>query len=122
MSTANEYFICSLEELDSPGSKAFSLEQHGHNIDGFVVRYKGGVSVYLNQCPHTGASLNWQPDQFLSYDERYIQCSIHGAIFEFHDGLCIHGPCAGQKLKKLKYRLDSDRIFVELDPEQKNFL
>lgn len=116
MTSANRYFICTLGELTSPGSKAFSLEQDDQHIEGFVVRYEGGVSVYLNQCPHTGASLNWQPDQFLSYDEKYIQCSIHGAIFQFQDGLCVHGPCAGQKLIKLKCIVDSDRIFVEWEP------
>lgn len=114
MSNVNKYYICTLDELSSPGSLGFSIEQHGENIDGFVVRYKGGVSMYLNQCPHTGASLNWQPDQFLSYDERYIQCSIHGAIFKLDDGICIHGPCVGQKLTKLQCELDEERIFVKL--------
>ena len=114
MSNVNKHFICMLNDLPEPGSLGFSVEQEGEYIDGFVVRYKGGVSVYLNQCPHTGASLNWQPNQFLSYDEQYIQCSIHGAIFQLNDGLCIHGPCVGRQLTKLPYELDGDCILVNL--------
>ena len=114
MSSVNKYFICSLDEIALPGSKEFSIAQGEQNIEGFIVRYQGGVSVYLNQCPHTGASLNWQPDQFLSYDESQIQCSIHGAIFQLNDGMCIHGPCVGQKLVKLRCELDADGIFIKL--------
>ena len=119
MSSVSKYFICSIDEIALPGSKEFSIEQDEQNIEGFIVRYQGGVSVYLNQCPHTGASLNWQPDQFLSYDESYIQCSIHGAIFQFSDGMCIHGPCVGQKLVNLEFELDADRVFVAPKPKQR---
>ena len=114
MSKVNKHFICMLNDLPVPGSRGFSVEQEGEYLDGFVVRYKGGVSVYLNKCPHTGASLNWQPDQFLSYDNCYVQCSIHGAIFQLDDGLCIHGPCVGQQLIKLPHELHDDRIFVKM--------
>lgn len=114
MSDTNLHFICSIEEINSPGSKEFFIKQGEQIIEGFVVRHQGGVSVYKNQCPHTGASLNWQPDQFLSFDNAFIQCSIHGAMFQFEDGLCVHGPCLGHFLEKLPFKLDSGRILLEM--------
>ena len=114
MADTQRHLICSIEEIDLPGSKEFSLKHGKQIVEGFVVRHKGGVSVYKNQCPHTGASLNWQPDQFLSFDNAFIQCSIHGAMFQMQDGLCIHGPCLGQNLEKIQFDEDSGRIFVDL--------
>lgn len=114
MTGPDKHFICRVDEIELPGSREFSIKQEKHSVEGFVIRHHGGVSVYVNQCPHTGASLNWQPDQFLSFDNAFIQCSIHGALFQLDNGLCVRGPCIGRSLEKLPYVLDSDRILVDL--------
>ncbi|PHS73259.1 MAG: ferredoxin [Cycloclasticus sp.] len=71
-------------------------------VDGFYVREEDmTLRAYVNSCPHTGAPLNWTPDQFLTTTGRYIQCSIHGAMFTTDTGECFAGPCAGKFLKAL---------------------
>lgn len=106
------YLICQLEEIDLPGSVGFSLEHEGQLIEGFVVRTPGSLAAYQNHCPHTGASLNWMPDQFLTYDADFIQCSIHGALFRMNDGLCVRGPCLGKKLDSIKINVDNGQVFA----------
>lgn len=69
---------------------------------GFVVRYQGQLYAYRNSCPHTGAPLNWVPNQFLNHQGDLIQCALHGALFEISDGRCIHGPCVGASLDKIE--------------------
>ena len=114
MSEPDRYLICRLDDIASPGSVGFSVEHEGQITEGFIVRTGGTISAYQNHCPHTGANLNWMPDQFLTYDADFIQCSIHGALFRMNDGLCVRGPCIGKKLEKVAIRLESGEVFVDL--------
>ncbi|MEM7304152.1 MAG: Rieske (2Fe-2S) protein, partial [Pseudomonadota bacterium] len=63
---------------------------------------------------HNSAALDWAPDQFLDYDNEYIQCANHGALFELHNGYCIYGPCSGQSLQPIKIEIKNDLIFAIL--------
>jgi nitrite reductase/ring-hydroxylating ferredoxin subunit len=76
----------------------------------FLVRKRGQVYAYRNRCPHTGVTLNWQPDQFLDMDGVMIQCATHGALFRISDGYCLQGPCAGQSLEAVAIEIIDDEI------------
>jgi len=91
-------------ELGVNSSLAFEVNLNANDVcNGFFVREGNGVlHAYENNCPHTGAPLNWTPDQFLTKEGLYIQCSIHGAMFKIQDGECFAGPCSGKFLKKLR--------------------
>lgn len=73
-----------------------------------AVRHQDQLFLYLNRCPHRGIPLEWQPDQFLDYERQFIQCSTHGALFRIDNGLCIQGPCNGQALTPVGFRIDDD--------------
>jgi len=98
-----------VKNIPENGSKGFTLEQD-QNI--FIVKHQSQLFAYRNQCPHTGANLNWQPDVFMDYEHRYIQCAIHGAKFEIETGLCIWGPCASQSLTKVDVVIENGEIFL----------
>lgn len=100
---AEYLFVCETIELLEMVSKAFSIQVEDKTVcEGFLVRTEdGSLHAYKNSCPHTGAPLNWTPDQFLTTSGRYIQCSIHGAMFKAETGECFAGPCSGKFLKKL---------------------
>lgn len=114
MSELNQNLICRLEEIASPGSVGFSIQYQGQAVEGFIVRTDDLIAAYQNHCPHTGANLNWMPDQFLTYDADFIQCSIHGALFRLNDGLCIRGPCLGRKLENIAISVESGQVYVNL--------
>lgn len=104
-----------LQQLACPGS--YEIESRNANQPGaFVVRHEGGVSAYLNRCPHTGAPLNWLPDQFLDYEQKHIICSLHGALFRSADGFCIAGPCHGQSLTQVPVIVEDGQVLVEFSP------
>jgi nitrite reductase/ring-hydroxylating ferredoxin subunit len=107
--------ICDLNQLTDPGSRGFTLPRDGDEIEGFVVYKNGFVSAFINSCPHTGAPLNWGPHQFLDWDGKFIQCSLHGAIFRADDGYCVRGPCVGQSLKSIPVLLEEDAIWLNID-------
>ena len=84
---------------------------------GFVVRYRGKASAYVNQCPHSGTELDWQPGEFFDISGVYLVCATHGALFEPGSGLCIAGPCRGASLRRIEIReTDGQVVLVSESP------
>jgi nitrite reductase/ring-hydroxylating ferredoxin subunit len=67
----------------------------------FVVRRGDDVWGYVNACPHQHIPLNYFPDRFVSRDQPLIMCANHAALFNFDDGYCVSGPCAGESLQQI---------------------
>lgn len=107
--------LCSLAELPEGSSRSFSIPTENGYQDIFLVCKKGRVSAYLNRCPHTGAPLDWVPDQFLDLDGNLIQCATHDALFRIEDGACVAGPCAGKSLTPVQLEIRGDDVYVLLD-------
>ena len=93
--------LLSISQLRHGMSYSFPLAGE-EQIEGFLINWHGQIYAYHNSCPHTGVSLNWAPNQFLDIKERFIQCGLHGALFEPDTGFCIHGPCLGQYLQTIR--------------------
>jgi nitrite reductase/ring-hydroxylating ferredoxin subunit len=107
--------LCALSELADPGSRGFEFEHDGGApLRLFLVRKGDVLSGYRNSCPHTGAPLEWQPDQFLDHDNSFIQCAMHGALFRPQDGYCLRGPCVGASLEALALTVVDGRVMVTL--------
>lgn len=106
--------LCAVNDLDDPGSRGFEVE--AANLDeplaGFLVKKDDRVFAYRNRCPHVGAPLEWQPDQFLDPDGGFIQCAMHGALFEIDSGACLAGPCAGDQLQPLSIDIREDSVWL----------
>lgn len=111
----NERRLCALREIADGHSKGVTLVTSSGERELFLVRRGEHVFVYVNACPHTGVTLNWQPDQFMSFDGVYIQCSIHGAQFRVYDGYCVYGPCRGQSLRSVAAEIRDGDVVVLLD-------
>lgn len=77
-----------------------------------LVRHDDDCFAYLNSCPHTGASLDWQPGQFLDSSGTLLQCSTHGALFRIMDGLCIYGPCVNQSLTAVRTEIEDGQVYL----------
>ncbi|MDI2592013.1 Rieske (2Fe-2S) protein [Pseudomonas sp. 681] len=103
-------FLCPSPELADASSRGFEID--GQKL--FAVRRGAQVYVYLNRCPHRGVGLEWKPDQFLDPSNSLIQCATHGALFLIEDGECVAGPCAGQSLRAIPCREDTQGIWISL--------
>ncbi len=101
--------LCSLADIEEGASKGFDL---GEDRKMFAVKKDGEVSLFENRCPHLGIPLEMMPDQFLDIDKQFIQCSTHGALFQFKDGLCVAGPCNGASLKAIEFEIVDQEIHI----------
>tara|TARA_R110000782_G_scaffold41101_3_gene94533 strand:- start:1312 stop:1554 length:243 start_codon:yes stop_codon:yes gene_type:complete len=79
-----------------------------------IIYHQNKILSYLNRCPHTGVNLEWVPNQFLDHNNEFIQCATHGALFKIETGLCIHGPCVGDKLEAIENAIIENKIYLIL--------
>ena len=104
--------LCSLAELQETGSREFTVGEGDWPLRGFIVRTATGIAAYVNYCPHAGHPLNIRPNRFLTPDGNLILCCSHGALFARDDGLCIAGPCQGQKLTRIPVETVSGYVLL----------
>ena len=111
--------LCALPQLETTGSRGFSVGEGDWPLRGFVVRTSTGVAAYVNTCPHAGHPLNFRPDKFLTPDRSMILCASHGALFTRDDGLCIAGPCPGASLKRVPIEVVGEYVLLAegVDPD-----
>ena len=68
---------------------------------GFVVRFRGALKAYVNECRHIPIPLDFGDLDFFTTDKKYIFCRNHGAVYEPGSGECLGGPCGGEALRSL---------------------
>ena len=100
--------ICDYKDLKELSAREFKLEG-----DAFLIYFKKRCYAYENSCPHMRANLNWQEEQFFSVDGLFLQCSLHGALFDPSSGACIRGPCVGKNLKKIKVIIENGVVYSD---------
>ncbi|MCK4865630.1 MAG: Rieske (2Fe-2S) protein [Gammaproteobacteria bacterium] len=105
--------ICDLKDLAELSGKEFIVKNDAFKKEeAFLIYYMGNCYAYENSCPHTGVNLNWQDEQFFSFDGRFLQCSLHGALFEPTTGACVRGPCQGQELKRIRFIIENGGVYT----------
>jgi nitrite reductase/ring-hydroxylating ferredoxin subunit len=90
--------LCPLGELPERGARGFDPHDRGRDTV-FAVRDGDTVRVWVDRCPHNGTPLPWRKDAYLNAAGDRIVCGAHGAQFEIDTGLCVLGPCLGQRLQ-----------------------
>jgi nitrite reductase/ring-hydroxylating ferredoxin subunit len=108
------HILCKTTDIEDPGSKSFELKIKRKTQSIFLIHKNGSFFAYYNKCPHTGASLEWQENQFLDLDKELIQCATHDALFTIDSGKCIAGPCTGDSLQTLPITIQADEIHIHL--------
>ncbi|MCG2577551.1 Rieske 2Fe-2S domain-containing protein [Dechloromonas sp. XY25] len=106
--------ICASDDLADAGKGVrFTVERYGRQVPAFVIRYRGAVYGYFNECGHVPAELDWMPGEFFDDSKLYLICSIHGALYAPDSGRCLGGRCQGKGLKPLKVREIDGKILLE---------
>ena len=104
--------ICLLSDIIEGQAKQFSFpDQPDKHF--LIVRRGTKVWAYLNMCPHMGVELQWQNDKFMSLDGCQIQCSMHGALFNIHNGRCTWGPCLHRQLSPVEIVCEDNHIYLK---------
>lgn len=83
-----------------------------------VVADDGRPRVYLNECKHIPIPLDAGTAQLLDDESGMLFCGTHGALYRLEDGYCTAGPCRGEILDTLPFRVDDEgRVLIDEDAE-----
>ncbi|MFO7808364.1 PfkB family carbohydrate kinase [Guyparkeria sp.] len=113
---ADPDLLCRLGDLDSVD--ALGVWPRGGEARGpaplIVIRDGERVCAWRNVCPHNGSPLSRERHDFLETreGERQLRCNVHQAYFRLDDGMCIAGPCEGQKLQPVDLERIGNRIYL----------
>ena len=108
------YAVCTKKEIGDRRGKSFPLMRRWDDgklrpWDIFIARFGKQYFAYENACPHSGQRLDWEKNNF--YEPNYMKvlmCGKHGAQFDVETGVCISGPCEGERLTSILCFVDDD--------------
>ncbi|MFN2376891.1 MAG: Rieske (2Fe-2S) protein [Candidatus Binatia bacterium] len=108
--------VCREEDLAEGSTVKFRLGKGKHPAEGFVVRRRGRLHAWRNECRHVPMQMDWVENRFLSRDGCWIQCATHVALYEIDTGLCVAGPPSGKRLLRLDVNVENGMIVVRPSP------
>jgi nitrite reductase/ring-hydroxylating ferredoxin subunit len=79
-----------------------------------LILHRDGAAVraWWNICPHTLRRLDWSPGRFLKSRDGLLVCAVHGASFETAGGLCVAGPCRGDRLRAVAVEVRDGTVLL----------
>ncbi|WP_372591956.1 PfkB family carbohydrate kinase [Guyparkeria sp.] len=109
--------LCRLEDLDEVDALGITPRDHasgGRGDELIVTRDGDRVCAWRNVCPHNGSPLSRDHHDFLESHEGVprLRCNVHQAYFRLEDGLCIEGPCEGERLQPVEIEQVDNRIYL----------
>ncbi|AFJ85876.1 Ferredoxin, 2Fe-2S [Burkholderia sp. KJ006] len=104
--------LASVADLPDPGARGFDPDGAGRDTL-FVVRRGEQLHAWRDACPHFGDTpMAWRKDAYLNGDATRIVCHAHGAQFDMASGVCLLGPCLGQRLIAVPIEVTEDGYVV----------
>jgi nitrite reductase/ring-hydroxylating ferredoxin subunit len=95
---------------DIPDGESRGFDPLGAGRDTlFVVRQGERLHGWHDRCPHEGVTpLPYRRHAYLNKKRTRIVCYAHGAQFEIDSGLCVLGPCVGERLTPVPLAIAHD--------------
>ncbi|MBY0345360.1 MAG: Rieske (2Fe-2S) protein [Neisseriaceae bacterium] len=90
--------LCASSQLHN-GGQGWRFVWHGQPA--FAVRHQNQVYAYVNRCRHIPIELDWNEGIFFDAEGVNLMCATHGALYETASGVCVAGPCRGQRLQPI---------------------
>jgi len=78
-----------------------------------VGRVDGVWRAYQNVCRHRALPLDLGARSPMSDDGEFLLCHQHGALYRRRDGLCVVGPCAGERLAPVDIVAEGEELVLE---------
>ncbi len=85
--------------------------QQGERREAILIRFKGTVYGYLNQCVHMPKTLDCEDGNIFDETSRYLQCSMHKICYDPTSGASISELCSGKKLTALKVKEQGEWVY-----------
>ena len=106
--------IAPVADVPEGRTKKFQFTRNGKSVEGFIACFRGRLVAYENVCRHIPLTLDYADNRFFTDDQRHFICRTHGALYEPHSGLCVEGPCRGERLFPLEIEISEETIWLKI--------
>jgi len=107
-----------LSDIDDGGFTEVEAVIDAQRVSLILHRDGASVRAWHNVCPHAGRRLDWSPGRFLKSKDGLLVCAVHGASFETGEGVCVAGPCRGERLQAVAVQVLDDCVTLADVPDQ----
>lgn len=114
-SASAEVRVCRVDELEAGRAAVVSMgrDRYGLPLQGLVVIDASGTPrAYMNVCKHLPIPLDGGTGDFFDDTRTHLFCGTHGAMYRLEDGMCVAGPCTGEKLDTVPIEIRDGVVFL----------
>lgn len=112
MALAGSVLVRGAALLEEGASLRFPVEYNGREREAFLLRFRGELRAFLNECPHFTLELDLGDGHFFDISIQRIYCKNHAALFHADTGVCETGPCLGRSLTQFVVSLQGEDASV----------
>ena len=111
MTTPNDSADSSANPLPLATNTSVSVTIDGRDL---ILADRGGtVHAYDNACPHTGETLDPMGGSVSEAGGALLRCQRHAAEFDAATGVCVGGPCIGERLTPVAITMVGGDVYLD---------
>ena len=104
-------FIIEAHYLTEGSCRRVDLMYQGAAASALLLRHRGEVKAYLNQCVHMPRTLDCESNEVFDPSSGYLRCSMHGIVYSSMSGESLSEICRGKKLTAIRVVEREQRIY-----------
>jgi nitrite reductase/ring-hydroxylating ferredoxin subunit len=104
--------VCRSPELADLQHRVVSVLFKGRPHTAIVLRHRGRIYAYLNQCVHMVRRLDCMEDAIFDPRNEHLRCSMHGIAYDPATGESLSVLCAGERLEALRCTEIDQRVYI----------
>ena len=105
--------ICQGTQILELDKFLFTVNYRGEQRNAVLIRFRGVVYAYLNQCVHMPKALDCEDSRIFDESGRFLQCSMHSICYDPVSGESLSEICQGKKLTALKIKEEGDWVYLQ---------
>lgn len=103
--------IVALDTVPTDSTLVFEARDGQRGVNCILHRAGDAVVAWRNSCPHR-PEVPLDPGRGAIVRGDQLVCHKHGAQFDRDDGVCTHGPCAGDVLGSIEVSVRDDAVYL----------
>ncbi|WP_434531355.1 Rieske (2Fe-2S) protein [Haloarcula sp. NS06] len=103
--------IVDLDSVPTDSTLVFEARDGRRGVNCILHRSGDAVAAWRNSCPHQ-PEVPLDPGRGAIVRGDQLVCHKHGAQFEPDDGVCTHGPCAGDALDSIEVSVRDGDVYL----------
>jgi nitrite reductase/ring-hydroxylating ferredoxin subunit len=104
--------VCRSAELADRQHRVVPVLFKGRPHTAIVLRHRGRIYAYLNQCVHMVRRLDCMEDEIFDSRNEHLRCSMHGIAYHPATGESLSVLCSGERLEALRSAEIDQRVYL----------